>query len=203
MNHLLPLMLAISIQTLQIHPTRADSPKAPTLYLENADAHVGTVTTVIPKTEVPRPSAQSSPTPSPTPSPDDEFEDSLIGRRLQSRSTAPLQQGPTRLFIGSEIPVPTTYNPARITIGPDGMALAVPSSPASFETRKTGTLLDTTNGRTVFHSTELQGFIDYGSPIQTAIPAYDTEGRPIGFQILTTTPNPILQPVFQTIELER
>jgi len=199
MNRLLPLAAAIFLPA-QIHPTRADSPKAPTLYLENADAHIGTVTTVIPKVQKPGPSPQATPSPSLAPNPDDEYENSLIERRLQFHSTTPVQQGPTSLFVGSEIPVPTAYTPARITSGPAGIPLAIASSPTDFETHKTGTLLETGNGGTVFRSTEIQGFIDYGSPIHTAIPAYDADGRPIGFQILTT-PNPIIQPVFQTIEL--
>lgn len=199
MNRLLPLAAALFLPPQPI-PLRADSPKAPTLYLENADAHIGIVTTVIPKIETPRASPQASPTPSPTPSPDDEFENSLIEHPLQSHSTTPIQKGPTRLFVGSEIPVPTAYTSASITVGPAGIPLTAPSSPTDFETRKTGTLMETGGCETVLHSTELQGFIDYGSPIHTAIPAYDADGRPIGIQILTT-PNPILQPVFQTIEL--
>ena len=54
---------------------------------------------------------------------------------------------------------------------------------------------------TGFEETELEGFIDYGSPIRTAVPAYNEKGEIIGTTI-QEHPNPILQPVFRTIRKE-
>jgi hypothetical protein len=44
--------------------------------------------------------------------------------------------------------------------------------------------------------------VNYGSPIQTLVPVKNEKGETIGTQIITT-PNPILQPVFQTIKEQR
>jgi hypothetical protein len=172
-----------------------------TAYLENADALVGTVTTVIPKQDPKKPTPSPTPSPSPSPDPDDQYENEAADRHLLRHSTVPVASGPSRMLIGTELSVPTVYTPARIATGADGTAVVVPSSPAAFETRRLGTTLETGSGIS-FRSTELQGFIDYGSPIRTAVPAYDSQGRPVGTRILET-PNPILQPVIQTIELDR
>lgn len=179
----------------------AQAGKNGTAYLENADALVGTVTTVIPKQDPKKPTPSPTPSPSPSPDPDDQYENEAADRRLLRHSTVPVTSGPSHMFIGTELPVPTVYTPARIATGADGTAVVVPSSPAAFETRRLGTTFETGSG-IFFRSTELQGFIDYGSPIRTAVPAYDSQGRPVGTRILET-PNPIIQPVIQTIELDR
>ena len=49
-----------------------------------------------------------------------------------------------------------------------------------------------------FEQTEIEGFIDYGSPIRTAVPIYDEKGEIIGTAV-QEHPNPILHPVFRTI----
>ncbi len=175
----------------------AQAGKNGTAYLENADALVGTVTTVIPKQDPKKP----TPSPSPSPDPDDQYENETAERRLLRHSTAPAAVGSSSMFIGTEVAVPTLYTPARIATGANGIPVVVPSSPAAFETRRLGTTLETGSGIS-FRSTELQGFIDYGSPIRTSVPACDGQGRPVGVQILET-PNPILQPVIQTIEFDR
>ena len=179
----------------------AQTGKNGTAYLENADALVGTVTTVIPKQDPKKPTPSPTPSPSPSPDSDDQYENETAERRLLRHSTAPAAVGPSRMFIGTEVAVPTLYTPPRIATGANGIPVVVPSSPAAFETRRLGTTLETGSGIS-FRSTELQGFIDYGSPIRTAVPAYDSQGRPVGTRILET-PNPILQPVIQTIELDR
>jgi hypothetical protein len=179
----------------------AETGKNGTAYLENADALVGTVTTVIPKQDPKKPTPSPTPSPSTSPDPDDQYENEAAERRLIRHSTVPVTSGPSRMFIGTELPVPTVYTPARIATGADGTAVVVPSSPAAFETRRLGTTLETGSGIS-FRSTELQGFIDYGSPIRTAVPAYDSQGRPVGVQILEI-PNPIFQPVIEKIEFDR
>ena len=54
---------------------------------------------------------------------------------------------------------------------------------------------------TRLEETELEGFINYGSPIRTAVPIYNEKGEIIGTNI-QEHPNPILQPVFRTIRKE-
>jgi len=53
-----------------------------------------------------------------------------------------------------------------------------------------------------FVNTELKGFVNYGSPIQSVVSVKNEKGETIGTQIIST-PNPILQPVFQTIKEQR
>ena len=52
-----------------------------------------------------------------------------------------------------------------------------------------------------FEETAIEGFIDYGSPIRTAVPVYNDKGEIIGTAV-QEYPNPILQPVFRTIRKE-
>jgi len=101
------------------------------------------------------------------------------------------------MFIGREIPVATRYDAPRITTQTDGGYVIQPATPTAFETRRTGMKIDATG----FEQTELEGFIDYGSPIRTAVPIYNEKGEIIGTNI-QEHPNPILQPVFRTIRKE-
>ena len=140
----------------------------------------------------------ASPTPKPTPTADEE-EEQEIRRNHQflgepARASAPAQ---TRMFIGREIPVATQYAAPRITPQADGGYVIQPATPTAFETRRTGMTID----RTGFEQTEIEGFIDYGSPIRTAVPVYNEKGEVIGTAI-QEHPNPILQPVFRTIRKE-
>jgi hypothetical protein len=139
-----------------------------------------------------------SPTPTPPLTPDEE-EEQEIRRNHQflgepARGSAPTQ---TRMFVGQEVPVATQYDAPRITPQVDGGYVIQPATPTAFETRRTGT---TTNGAG-FEQTEIEGFIDYGSPIRTAVPIYNEKGEIIGTAI-QEHPNPILQPVFRTIRKE-
>ena len=140
----------------------------------------------------------ASPTPKPTPTADEE-EEQEIRRNHQflgepARASAPAQ---TRMFIGREIPVATQYAPPRITPQADGGYIVQPATPTAFETRQTGLTIDGAG----FEQTEIEGFIDYGSPIRTAVPLYNEKGEIIGTTI-QEHPNPILQPVFRTIRKE-
>ena len=144
----------------------------------------------------------SSPTPKPTPKPTptaDEEEEQEIRRNRQflaepARASAPPQ---TRMFIGREIPVATQYAAPRITPQADGGYIVQPATPTAFETRRTGMTIDGTG----FEETEIEGFIDYGSPIRTEVPIYNEKGEIIGTTIQEHQ-NPILQPVFRTIRKE-
>lgn len=169
-----------------------------TKYLENADRYLNEAPLIPQK---PKP----SPTPLPSPSPVDE---KLAEPEEKSAPVSPRKNWPappavihsSRIFVGQEIPVPTGYSPARVQVGAGGYPVVTPSQPSSFETRRTGVLMES-NGTARFEVTEFEGFINYGSPIRTAIPVYDEKGNPVGIQVLTT-PNPILQPVFKTFRRE-
>jgi hypothetical protein len=139
-----------------------------------------------------------SPTPKPPPTADEEEEQEIrrnhhfLGEPV--RASAPAQ---TKMFIGQEVPVATQYAAPRITPQADGGYFVQPATPRTFETRRTGI---TINGAG-FEETEIEGFIDYGSPIRTAAPIYNDKGEIIGTAI-QEHPNPILQPVFRTIRKE-
>jgi hypothetical protein len=149
--------------------------------------------------EIPKGNATAaSPTPKPTPTADEE-EEQEIRRNHQflgepARASAPAQ---TRMFIGREIPVATQYAPPRIATQANGGYIVQPATPTAFETRQTGLTIDGAG----FEQTEIEGFIDYGSPIRTAVPLYNEKGEIIGTTI-QEHPNPILQPVFRTIRKE-
>ena len=145
-------------------------------------------------------------TPSPTPKPappqpptPDEEEEQEIRRNHQFLGEAAKASEPpqTRIFIGREIPVATQYDAPRITRQADGGHVIQPAMPRAFETRRTGLTSDATG----FEQTELEGFIDYGSPIRTPVPVYNEKGETIGATI-QEHPTPILQPVFRTIRKE-
>jgi hypothetical protein len=135
---------------------------------------------------------------SPTPTADEE-EEQEIRRNHQflgepARASAPPQ---TRMFIGREIPVATQYAPPRIATQAKGGYIVQPATPTAFETRQTGLTIDGAG----FEQTEIEGFIDYGSPIRTAVPLHNEKGEIIGTTI-QEHPNPIQQPVFRTIRKE-
>lgn len=107
----------------------------------------------------------------------------------------------TKMFVGQEISYPSGYTPARVLRNPTGHTVVVPASPNSLQTRQLGVTIET-GTTSKFENTELKGFVNYGSPIQTLVPVKNEKGETIGTQIITT-PNPIFQPVFQTIKEQR
>ncbi len=84
--------------------------------------------------------------------------------------------------------------------------IATPATPTAFETRNTGVTLEVEptvgendyliNLKFVPEIVEFEGFINYGSPIQTSVPILDAAGLQIGAQNVTITENRIEQPVF-------
>ena len=107
----------------------------------------------------------------------------------------PVRQGPTRMFVGQEIPVPKGYSAPRVSTSSRGGIAVQPASPTSFQTIKTGVLIDSREG---IEHRELEGFIDYGTPIRTIVPVYNEKGERIGTKV-QEYPNPVLQPVIRTI----
>jgi hypothetical protein len=150
-----------------------------------------------PNSPTPKPSlGAASPTPKPTPKPTPDEEEEEI-RRNHRFLGDPVRPPVTRMFVGHEISVPTQYNPPRITPQATGGANIQPATPSAFETRRTGVSIDPSG----FEETELEGFIDYGSPIRTVLPVYNEKGELVGTPV-QEHPNPILQPVFRTIRRE-
>ena len=83
-----------------------------------------------------------------------------------------------------------------------------PTTPTTFETRNTGVTLEvepvvgpdsyTIDLSLVPQVVEFEGFINYGSPITTASPAFNAAGIQIGSTQTVITPNVINQPIFST-----
>ncbi len=83
-----------------------------------------------------------------------------------------------------------------------------PTTPTTFETRNTGVTLEvepvvgpdsyTIELSLVPQVVEFEGFINYGSPITTASPAFNAAGIQIGSTQTVITPNVINQPIFST-----
>jgi len=140
------------------------------------------------------PTPKQSPKPSPKPTPDEEEEEIRRNHRFLGEPTKPPV---SRMFVGREVSVPTQYNAPRITPQSNGGAIVQPSTPTRFETRRTGVSIDPAG----FEETELEGFIDYGTPIRTVVPVYNEKGEVVGTAI-QEHPSPILQPVFRTIRRE-
>jgi hypothetical protein len=157
--------------------------------------------------------AETEPTPhraTPTVTPqiyyDEEEEESssaktILGHPKKSFEGPPAKIHSTKMFVGQEISYPSEYTPACVLSNPTGHSVVVPASPNSFQTRQLGVTIET-GTTSKFENTELKGFVNYGSPIQTLVPVKNEKGETIGTQIITT-PNPILQPVFQTIKEQR
>ena len=169
-----------------------------TKYLENADRYLNEAPEVVPKPS-PRP------TPIPSPSPEEKDDEEVVEKNSpaslrKNRPAPPAIIHESKIFVGQEVPIPTEYSAPRVQISAGGYPVVTPSQPRSFETRRTGVLMET-GGAGRFEVSEFEGFIDCGSPIRTAIPLYDDKGKPVGIQMIST-PNPILQPVFKTFRRE-
>ena len=160
--------------------------------------NAGHQTQEIAKGNATTPSPTPRPSPLPTPNPDEEDEQEIRRNHRFLGDPAKASGLPqTRIFIGREIPVATQYDAPRITTQADGGYAIQPATPRAFEARRTGLTIDSTG----VEETELEGFIDYGSPIRTAVPVYNEKGEIIGTTIQEHS-NPILQPVFRTIRKE-
>jgi general secretion pathway protein D len=126
--------------------------------------------------------------------------------------------------ITRKFPYPRDYSPPQVpqTQGQGGLNPATPATPTSFETRNVGVQLEVEptvgpDGYTIELSlspqiTEFQGFVNYGSPIQTIAPVVIQTPIPdgggstfqtvVGSKQVTLTPNNILQPVFSVRQVD-
>lgn len=114
--------------------------------------------------------------------------------------------------ITRKFPYPRDYSPPQVPQSQgSGANPATPSTPTSFETRNVGVQLEVEptvgpDGYTIELSlspqiTEFQGFVNYGTPIQTVAPSY-LAGLPINTKQITLTANVINQPVFSVRQVD-
>ncbi len=125
----------------------------------------------------------------------------ILGYPKKTFEGPPAKIHSSKIFIGQEISYPSGYTPARVQNDATGRSVVVPASPNSFQTRQLGVTIET-GTTSKFENTELKGFINYGAPIQTVVPVKNEKGEIIGTRVINT-PNPILQPVFETIKETR
>ena len=105
---------------------------------------------------------------------------------------------------GAKFRVPEKYAPPQIIEGGNSGVTVVPSTPTGFGVIQTGTTMGVEGaGNTSFSQTQLNGFVNYGSPIRTLAPIYDQQGRQVGTKVITVSPNPILVPVTGTIQINQ
>jgi general secretion pathway protein D len=118
--------------------------------------------------------------------------------------------------ISQRFPYPKDYTPPQIpqTQG-GGASPATPATPTSFDTRNVGVQLEVEptvgpDGYTIELNlspqvVEFEGFVNYGTPIQTLAPitaGLGTNGFTIGTVPITLTPNTINQPVFSVRQVD-
>jgi general secretion pathway protein D len=117
--------------------------------------------------------------------------------------------------ITRKFPYPRDYSPPQVpqSQGSGGFQPATPATPTSFETRNVGVQLEVEptigpDGYTIDLNlspqiTEFQGFVNYGSPIQTLAPYQTTGFFPIAdTKPVILTPNTIMQPVFSVRQVD-
>ena len=118
--------------------------------------------------------------------------------------------------ISQRFPYPSDYSPPQVpqTQG-SGVQPATPATPTTFKTRDVGVQLEVEptvgpDGSTIDLSlspqvTEFEGFVNYGTPIQSAAPVYAGVGNlrvQTGTKNITITQNTINQPVFSVREVD-
>lgn len=117
--------------------------------------------------------------------------------------------------ITRKFPYPKDYSPPQVpqTQGSGGFQPATPATPTSFETRNVGVQLEVeptvrADGYTIDlvlspQITEFQGFVNYGTPIQTIAPKQTIAGINLPETVsVTLTPNAINQPVFSVRQVD-
>lgn len=183
------------------HQTSSTNP--PTLNTTPTPSSRASTLHQTPAVKGPSPDSASAPKKNQNPpNPPRQTQAALPLRQTSSRAPArpsgyrELQPYPqTILRVGTDIPVPTDYAPPQIAVTGQSVAVA-PATPIRFAVAETGVRFDGTR----FSSSELAGFINYGSPIFIIAPERAPDGSTLQPRAITV-PNPILQPVFRRIEL--
>ncbi len=175
-----------------------------TVYLKDAGDYINKAPILpkIPATPSPSPTATARPTVTPRPAlrtavdEDDEAK--------PAREYPPAIIHSSSMNVGRQIPVPTQYAAPQVVGSQNGGVTVVPATPTAFQTIQTGvTTGKDASGNTTVRDTELSGVVNYGQPIRTVAPVYNQNGQPVGTQVITVSPNPILVPVTQTIEIQQ
>jgi general secretion pathway protein D len=120
--------------------------------------------------------------------------------------------------ISRKFPYPREYSPPQVPQNQGGdFNPATPATPTSFETRNVGVQLEveptvgpdgyTIDLRLSPQITEFQGYVNYGTPIQTVAPVYiggtnAFSGVVSGTKTVVLTPNNINQPVFSVRQVD-
>ena len=116
--------------------------------------------------------------------------------------------------ITRKFPYPKDYSPPTIpqNQSQNGINPATPATPTSFETRNVGVQLEVTptvgpDGYTIDLNlspqiTEFEGFVNYGSPINTFAPVTTLGGLQLGTKQVQLTANTIDQPVFSVRQVD-
>jgi len=194
---LLLLLLSVSI-------CRADSgtvKNGGTVFLKDAESYVGQAP-MLPKAKpTASPSPKITPTPAPTPATSDPEESE---NAVAEKSYPPAIIHRSSINVGQQIPVPTQYSPPQIVQGQNAAYTVIPATPTVFGTIQTGTTSEADgSGNTSFRDTQLNGFVNYGSPIRTLTPVVNPAGQPMGTKVITISPNRILAPVTTTIQMSQ
>ena len=171
------ILIPLIVLTRIVHADPQVIKAGGTSYLKDAESYVDQAPVI----------AKLSPMPKPSPT---------------QASSPPAVIHRSSMNVGRQIPVPTQYLPPQVIQGGNSGVTVVPSTPTAFQTIQTGTTMGSDgSGNTTFRDTEVSGVVNYGSPIRTVVPVSNQEGRPIGSQTITITPNPIIVPVTTTIEI--
>lgn len=116
--------------------------------------------------------------------------------------------------ITRKFPYPKDYSPPTVpqTQSQSGINPATPATPTSFETRNVGVQLEVTptvgpDGYTIDLNlspqiTEFEGFVNYGTPINTFAPVTTIGGINLGTKQVLLTANTIDQPVFSVRQVD-
>jgi hypothetical protein len=170
-----------------------------TYYLKDAENYLDKAPVVPKISSTPAPSPSPSTRPKVTPAttvPEDkpETDDVASGRVFPA---AVIHH--SSITAGQQIPVPVQYAAPQVIANQQGGVVVVPATPTSFGVVQTGATMGSDGaGNTVYHDTEFNGFVNYGSPIRAVVPAQNHRGQPYAVQVIL--PNPVLVPVTTTIE---
>ena len=184
-----------------------DAKKGETQYLENADRTILEDSMDAKSVASVAPTEKPTPLPTPlSPAPDEDEEESgektILGHSKKVRASPPAVIRNSYFFVGQEVPYPKAYSAPSVRTDANGSSVFTPSQPRSFESRQVGvSMQDHESGQSI-RMTELEGFVNYGSPMQTVIPVYNAQGEVTGTRVIAL-PNNILQPVFKTYRQER
>ena len=209
------LILALALICALVAPAGANprhAQEGETQYLENADRYIREGPVEVMTTATPTPIAKKISVPMPkvvlpiaVDTDDDEEENgerTILGYSKKVRPSPPAIIHNSRIFVGEEVPYPKDYSAPVIQYGANGIPYVTPSQPLSFTSRPVGVSMESNGSGQSVRMTELEGWVNYGNPIQTAVPVYNEKGEVIGTRVITT-PNNILQPVIKTYRQDR